>query len=419
MTPRATSLSPSRLWTTVALLALANVIGYVDRVNLSVAVALPEFIASLHLSDTDRGLLNSAFWWAYAIGQVPAGMIVDRHGIKRPLAIGFVCWSLACAASGIAGSMAQIFVLRLVLGLCEAILVPAALRWMRYNMPQARQGLAIDIFTTASKVGAIIGVPSAAFLVGAFGWQGMFAVLGLGGMAWLIPWLLVTKQDAVVVASWAESRVPTPPLPFRVLLASSAICGTIIGAFCYSYAILFYFTWMPSYFLKRLGLSVEAMSVFSTVSFTGLSVIAMLAGWWRDRLVAGGRAPLHVSRAFVLVGLLTGAVLQLAGGLVEAKTPALVLSIISLFALGLVTVNSLTLTQSLVPAASIGRTAALQNAASSLGGVAVSVISGWLLEVTGSFVAPVIAISLFLFLGLLSYVFLVQRPVVALEPTAK
>jgi fucose permease len=66
------------------------IIAYVDRSNLSVALALPEFKRVFNLTDQDRGILNSAFFWSYAFLQIPAGWLVDRYGVKIPYAIGFL-----------------------------------------------------------------------------------------------------------------------------------------------------------------------------------------------------------------------------------------------------------------------------------------------------------------------------------------
>ena len=60
------------------------VIAYLDRINLSVVLSLPEFVSAFRLSDTDRGMLNSAFFWSYAIMQIPAGYLVDRFGSNTP-----------------------------------------------------------------------------------------------------------------------------------------------------------------------------------------------------------------------------------------------------------------------------------------------------------------------------------------------
>ena len=76
-----------RRWSLVCLLSLGIIIAYVDRTNLSVSLASADFKALFHLNDKDRGLLGSAFFWTYALLQIPAGYVVDRFGVKKPLAI--------------------------------------------------------------------------------------------------------------------------------------------------------------------------------------------------------------------------------------------------------------------------------------------------------------------------------------------
>src|SRR5216684_560519 len=95
----------ARRWGIVGLLSLGMIIAYVDRTNFSVALAAKDFKALFHLTDADRGTLNSAFFWSYAFLQIPAGWLVDRYGVKFPYALGFLFWSLTSAATSLAGSM--------------------------------------------------------------------------------------------------------------------------------------------------------------------------------------------------------------------------------------------------------------------------------------------------------------------------
>ncbi len=88
------SISSRMRWTIIGLLCLGMMVAYFDRVNLSVAMAdshsAEPLKSFLHLTDYDRGALNSAFFWTYAVLQIPAGWVVDRYGVKFPFALGFV-----------------------------------------------------------------------------------------------------------------------------------------------------------------------------------------------------------------------------------------------------------------------------------------------------------------------------------------
>src|SRR5262245_36844004 len=113
-------------WVVVALLNVGAIIAYVDRTNLSVALAAKDFKALFQLTDIDRGNLNAAFFWSYAFLQIPAGWVVDRYGVKIPYAIGFFGWSVVSALTAFTSSISQLFTLRLLLGIGESIITPAS-----------------------------------------------------------------------------------------------------------------------------------------------------------------------------------------------------------------------------------------------------------------------------------------------------
>jgi MFS family permease len=170
-----------RRWVIVGLLSLGMIIAYVSRTNLSVVLAIPTFIKSFNLSDTDRGMLNSAFFWAYAVLQIPAGWVVDRYGVKFPYAFSFVFWCMASACMAFAHSVTQLATLRVLLGAAESIVAPASFRWIRYHFIETERGLAVGIFMTGTKIGPAIAVPLAAWATMLYGWRPMFLLLGLGG----------------------------------------------------------------------------------------------------------------------------------------------------------------------------------------------------------------------------------------------
>src|ERR1041385_6863067 len=204
MEPR--MLSPFMRWTLLVLLSMGMVIAYVDRINLSVALAIPSFARHFSLADADRGLLNSAFFWSYALAQIPAGWWVDRYGSKYPFAWSFLFWSLVSAATALAGSVTQLFAMRLILGVCEAVVTPASMRWIRFQFEEKSRGLALGIYTTGSKIGSAIAAPVTATLIQRYGWQGMFMALGLGCLIWLLFWLPLAPNDRRPVRESADPQ---------------------------------------------------------------------------------------------------------------------------------------------------------------------------------------------------------------------
>src|SRR6478672_9544000 len=181
-------LTATRRWTVIALIATAMVIGLLDRINFSVALAVVDFQQRFSLTDSDRGLLNSAFFWTYTALQAPAGWVVDRYGVKRLFTIAVALWGLITACTAIATSPSQLIGLRLLLGVSEALLTPASMRWIRMNCREEQRGVAIGVVMAGTKVGPAIGAPLAAFLITHAGWQMMFVMLGLSSAIWLVPW---------------------------------------------------------------------------------------------------------------------------------------------------------------------------------------------------------------------------------------
>lgn len=398
---------PARKWIIVGLLSLGMIIAYIDRANISVVLALEEFKKAFRLSDWDRGALNSAFFWTYALLQIPAGWLVDRYGVKFPYALGFLFWSFISAASGLISSIRQLLVLRLLLGVGESVVAPASLRWIRFHCAEKERGLAVGLYMAGTKIGPAISAPVTAWMIGAFDWRRMFILLGLGGLLWLIFWMALVRNDDRRIEQAAARQSGAPAVPFVRVLASPVMWGILIGTFAYNYFVYFCLTWLPSYFAERRGLSLDKMGLYTMFSFGGMATVATLAGWLADRLIARGGDPVRIRKAFTIAGLVLAST-ELIGALSESQSVALFFAVFSLSGLGVTTANYWALTQTLIPGAAIGRIVGVQNCASNLSGIMASILTGWLKQATGSYQAPMQAIWLVLLLGIAAYVFLVR-----------
>src|SRR5580692_11341410 len=185
----------ARRWVIVGLLSIGAIIAFCSRTNISAALAYKPFVEHFQLSNIDRGLLNSAFFWSYMLLQIPTGWIVDRYGVKVPYAISFVVWCLASAATGLTRSVSELATVRVITGAGEAIVTPASFRWMRQHFSEEQSGLAVGVYMLGTKIGPAVGAPLAAWLITLYDWHLMFIIVGLSGLLWLIPWLLMVKDD--------------------------------------------------------------------------------------------------------------------------------------------------------------------------------------------------------------------------------
>ena len=401
----------AKRWGIVGLLSLGAIIAYIDRSNISVALAVQEFVQHFNLTDLDRGLLNSAFFWSYTICQIPMGWLVDRYGVKRPYTILFTLWCLAAAATAMTNTFSQLVVLRVFLGAGEAVVVPASYRWIRYNFVEKERGLAMGLYMTGTKIASAIGAPIAAWLIVVYNWRLMFLILGLMGLFWLIPWLILVKEPKT-----KTGREAAPPregasekVPLGKIMASPVVLGSIIVNFCYMYFTFFNITWMPAYFVEARNLSLKEMGLFTFLSFGGMAIIATAAGWAADRLIAGGRNPVIVRKSFIIAGFAIAST-ELIGAQTSSVNAALFWAVISLSGLGLASANSLALTRgTLIPATAVGLVSGVQNGFGAAAGIVGPILTGWLKEVSGGYVLPMQAIWIFMILGILSTVFLLRE----------
>jgi MFS transporter, ACS family, D-galactonate transporter len=401
----AVSSGRSARWLVVTLLTLGVIIAYTDRINLS--VALPQIRMSFPLTAGASGILLSAFFWAYTLLQTPAGWVVDRFGLKWPYAVGLLLWSAVSAAAGLVSSLSGLIAVRILLGIGEAIVTPASIRYIRKNFAEHERGLPIGIFMSGTKYGPAIGAPIATYLVLAFGWRWMFVLNGALGLVWLAPWLLYVRDDSKSTRM-QEKLGAGEPVSWGAIFATPVMWGTCVATFCYMYFVYFCMTWMPTYFKERYGLSLTASGWFTFMSFAGMGTIAILAGWAADGLIARGLNAVTVRKVFTIVAFVL-AFSEVFGAFSASTKLTLFLAVFSLCGLGLATANFWALTQTLTPASASASVAGIQNTAANLAGIAAPWITGLLVQRTGNFNAPLIAIALWLLVGIGCYLFLVRE----------
>ncbi|MES3022804.1 MAG: MFS transporter [Pseudomonadota bacterium] len=396
-------------WVILALLAIALLISYIDRTSLSSALADKNFVKEFGLTSVDRGYLNSAFFWSYGLLHLGMGWVVDRYGVKWPYAVCFTLWCLATALTGLVSTLAALLGMRLLIGAAEAIVIPASYRWIGNNFDESQKGFAVGLLTAGGKLGPAIGAPIAAWFIVTYSWQAMFLVTGAVGLVWLVPWLLLAKNDFPSKDQLSNAKHNAGSVKFSNLLSSPVVWGGMINNFCYGYFIFYCMTWMPAYLVEQRGLSLTQSGLYTFFSFSGIAIVGTFSGWAADRIIARGNDAVLVRKSFVVAGFI-GATTVMLGAYAETLQMALFWNVLSLSLLGLVTANNTTLCKlTLIPKPAIGLNAGLQQTAGSLAGGVSAGLSGWLLHVGGSYTLPMMAILFFLIVGATNTVIMLRR----------
>ena len=386
-------------WIILALLSLGVMIAFIDRMNISSVLASKSFDEGFHFSNIQRGWINSVFFWSYALFQIPLGRMVDKYGVKTPYTICFVLWCAASAAIGLTTTLAQLIILRLIIGAAEAVVVPASYRWIRDNFGESRNGTAVGLYMFGNKLGPAIGAPVAAWLIVDTGWRAMFLLTGLLGALWLIPWALLVKNDLPKGEASRAATRRAAAISLGSIMASPLVWGTMIICFCYNYFTFYCMTWMPAYLVQERGLSLESMGLYSFFSFAGIAIVALVSGWTADQLIARGRDPVIVRKAFVVAGFVLASTVVL-GAYAHSLPMALFWNVASLSALGLTSANNLALCRlTLIPAPAVGTVTGVQQVATALAGIVAPILSGWLLHTSDGYTLPMQVIFGVLLIG--------------------
>lgn len=369
----------NRRWIVLSLVFLGIVINYIDRGNLSIAA--PSIMRDFRIVPATMGVLLSAFFWTYALFQIPAGTLVDRFGIRRSYAGGFLVWSIASASIALCRRPGEIVGMRMVLGLAESIAPLASIAFIRNNFAGEDQGLPTSIYIAGQNVGPALGALVGAILLDRFGWRLMFAITGLGGLIWLPCWLFAAPADGTRAARQAGKRADEPAAPRRwswhTLLTSRTFWAMSLSILLSSYYWYFVLTWIPSYLILARGFSTLGMGkVVSTALFT-MAAVNILAGSAADKLAAR----IGVFRARLWFGVVgyagTAAILLLL--VAPDRSWALPILTFSMCATGIGNSNYWAISQHVPPKNLVGRTIGYLNTVSVAAGATAPVITGWIL----------------------------------------
>jgi len=390
----------SALKIVLILLGLSVFINYVDRGNLSIAA--PMLKDELGISAAQLGLLLSAFFWTYACLQPLTGWLVDRFDVNWVMAGGFALWSSATAATGIVHALATLFVLRLLLGIGEAVAFPSYSKIIALHFPEEHRGLANAIITAGLALGPGFGMLLGGTLMARFGWRPFFMVLGLCSLLWLLPWIKWMPKGHEV----RTKTTGAPSLLEFVRLRSA--WGTCVGLFCSNYVNYFLITWLPFYLVRERHFSLTNMAKIGGVGYLLSACFATLSGWLSDRWILSGATPTRVRKKFCIAGVaMAGTTLLIAA--FSGPVLCVFLLIVGMIFFGVGASNVWPITQTLAGPQAAGRWTGFQNFAGNLAGVVASALTGLVLDRTGHFYWAFAILTAVAYSGALSWVFLVGR----------
>ncbi|CAG9172674.1 MFS transporter [Cupriavidus pampae] len=201
------------------LLLLCYVVAYLDRVN--VGFAKLQMLDDLHLSDTVYALGASIFFWGYFLFEMPSNLLLHRYGARFWIARIMITWGIVSSSMAFVVPLAQFFntqtstmfyILRFLLGICEAGFFPGVILYMNYWFPARRQSVAMSGFLVAIPLSLTLGSVVSGWLMeqthgfsGMSGWQWMLLLEGLPSV--LVAFVVLAFMgDGPKTAKWLSSQ---------------------------------------------------------------------------------------------------------------------------------------------------------------------------------------------------------------------
>jgi ACS family hexuronate transporter-like MFS transporter len=297
-------------WWVIALIALATVINYIDRSALS--VLWPDIVEELFPDESalERkqiyANISMVFILSYAFGQAIFGKIFDWIGTRMGFVLSIGVWSIATALHALAQGALSFSIFRAILGVAEAGNWPGAAKSNADWFPTKERALAQGIFNSGAAIGGIIAIPLIAYLTVFFSWQMVFVLIGVVGLLWLIPWIIlvkappeshpwITEEEREYILTGqknTESTVTADVEEYNPstgeLLSRKQSWGVIIASAAIDPIWWLFVFWIPIYLNEVYAMDVQSIGIYGWVPYVG----AMLGAWFggllaQNRLKAG------------------------------------------------------------------------------------------------------------------------------------
>lgn len=406
-------------------------LGYMDRVNFSVAG--PTILHQFGLSAGTFGLLSSSFSWTYLIVLIPVGILADRISIKIALPLFIVIWSLAAGITGLSTGIGILLVSRLLMGIGESPTISFGQVVMREWTPASERAFFGSMFNSGSLVGPAVGSVLAAFLIASLGWRASFFILGgfglLVGIVWYFiysspeksRWLPAAEREHILRERETHAGIKSDviqKMTISSLLRTKTMWGFIITQGCLVYTNYLFLTFLPLYLVQERHLKDFGAGWVTGVTY-GLAFVGCLGfGVIADRLARrakDSKRRLVIRRWSLVIVILLGVVLLALPWV--SSTPWVIAIVCWVEAVDFagISLNWALASDLVVDKSAIGRQFALVTVGGNILGLIAPIVTGYMIDWTGSYTVPFIIAGLLLGVGAVASGLLSRKP---LQPAA-
>ncbi|MBE5253519.1 MFS transporter [Mixta mediterraneensis] len=420
----------ARYWIVVMLFIVTS-FNYGDRATLSIAGSA--MAKDIGLEPVGLGYIFSAFSWAYVIGQIPGGWLLDRFGSKRVYFCSIFLWSMFTLLQGFVGLFSgytivvALFMLRFMVGLAEAPSFPGNSRIVAAWFPAQERGTAVAIFNSAQYFATVIFAPIMGWLTSQVGWAHVFWFMGGLGILLSLIWLKVIhdpndhprvnkaeleymEQGGALInmdQKKEQQRVSWKEKWFQIkqLLSSRMMIGVYLGQYCINALTYFFITWFPIYLVQARGMSILKAGFIASIPAVCGFVGGVLGGVISDWLMRK-TGSLNIARKTPIVLGMLLSISMVVCNYVDTEWVVVFFMALAFFGKGIGALGWAVMADT-APKEISGLSGGLFNMFGNASGIITPIAIGYIIAINGSYNGALIYVGIHAFVAVMSYLVLV------------
>lgn len=401
-------------WVVASLVFLITLVNFVDRSAISFVIE--PLKQEFHFSDTQFGMILSAFALGYVLLTAFGGWLVDLHGSRIVWALAAIAWSLCVGLLGFAGGFWGFIGLRFLLGVTEGPHFPAMTRTVSDWLPSSERARALSLGLVAIPLSSVVGAPITSYLVVDVGWRAMFWIISGVGVIWAFVWLWLFRDSpkqssrvnaeelALIEAKTQTVSADKGKVDWRFIFTNPTLVANNIAYFAFGYMLFFATLWLPGYFLSQHNLNLKSVGWYLTIPWlvgaAFLKAGGFLSDWLYKKTNNRRLARSHLIWSSQLLAAICFVILGF--------THSLSLSILFLslgLGFGLMPQPAFFSVNIDVAKERAGSSQGITSSCLSLAGVIAPLLTGWLVDLTHSYQGAFLLLAGFTLMGVFVVIF--------------
>ncbi|SPZ34874.1 MFS transporter [Rhodococcus wratislaviensis] len=264
----------------------------------------------LGLTPQQFGMVQSAFFWLFAVGAIVIGALTSKINVRWLLSAVMLVWIVTMLPLLGPVSLIVLLACRIMLGFAEGPAFALATHVVHSWFPPERRALPAGVVAAGASIGPLIAAPTLTWVIVTWSWHAAFGVLIAAGLVWSIAWLLLGKDAPESVTTRNPETTAAADLPaeapYRVLLTTGTIVGIALLTFFSYWSTTLKISWLPLFLSDGLGYDTITAGRLITLPYAVAAVASISAGLLSNALTARGVSR-RITRGYLTGGLVVAA----------------------------------------------------------------------------------------------------------------